>query len=57
MNTDNDARMLKDLQDKGMQIEPTVDRDAFRAVVVAPLRSTFTEQHGAELLDAIDAQR
>ncbi|MCY1525728.1 hypothetical protein D9M68_607180 [compost metagenome] len=57
MNTDNDARMLKDLQDKGMQIEPTVDRDAFRAVVVAPLRSTFTEQHGAELLDAIDAER
>lgn len=57
MNADNDAQILKDLQEKGMQVEPTVDRDAFRAVVSAPLREEFTKQHGSELLDAIDAAR
>ncbi|MNY73925.1 hypothetical protein D3C86_2128250 [compost metagenome] len=57
MNADNDAQILKDLQEKGMQVEPSVDREAFRAVVSAPLREEFSKQHGAQLLDAIDAAR
>ena len=40
-----------------MQIEPNVDREAFRQAVSQPVRDTFIKQHGSQLLDAIDALR
>ncbi|UQY35826.1 TRAP transporter substrate-binding protein [Pseudomonas fulva] len=57
MNTENDSKFLVELAEKGMQIEPNVDREAFRKVVSAPVREAFVKQHGSELLDAIDALR
>lgn len=57
MNAENDSKFLVELAGKGMQIEPNVDREAFRQAVSAPLRETFIKQHGSDLLEAIDAQR
>lgn len=57
MNTENDSKFLVELAEKGMQIEPNVDREAFRKVVSAPVREAFVKQHGSQLLDAIDALR
>lgn len=57
MNAENDGKFLIELQAKGMQIEKSVDREAFRQAVSAPLRETFIKQHGSELLEAIDAAR
>ncbi|AEF23466.1 TRAP transporter substrate-binding protein [Pseudomonas fulva] len=57
MNAENDSKFLVELAEKGMQIEPNVDREAFRKAVSAPVREAFVKQHGSELLDAIDALR
>lgn len=57
MNAENDSKFLVELAEKGMQIEPSVDREAFRKAVSAPVREAFVKQHGSELLDAIDALR
>jgi tripartite ATP-independent transporter DctP family solute receptor len=57
MNAENDSKYLAELAEKGMQIEPNVDREAFRQVVSQPIRDAFIKQHGSELLDAIDALR
>ncbi|OLU25891.1 hypothetical protein BVH03_17225 [Pseudomonas sp. PA15(2017)] len=57
LNTENDSKFLVELAEKGMQIEPEVDREAFREVVSAPVREAFAKQHGSELLEAIDALR
>lgn len=57
MNAENDSKFLAALEGKGMQVEPAVDREAFRKVVSGPLRETFAKEHGSQLLDAIDAQR
>lgn len=57
MNAENDSKYLAELAEKGMQIEPNVDREAFRQVVSQPVRDAFIKQHGSQLLDAIDALR
>ena len=57
MNAENDSKYLAELAEKGMQIEPNVDREAFRQAVSQPVRDTFIKQHGSQLLDAIDALR
>ncbi|MHC5348235.1 TRAP transporter substrate-binding protein [Metapseudomonas furukawaii] len=57
LNAENESRVLAALRDKGMQVETEVDREAFRAVVAAPLREAFSARHGRQLLDAIDAAR
>ena len=57
MNQRKEVEILADLKKKGMQVIETVDAGPFRKVVLDPVKKTFVEKNGPEVLNAIDAAR
>lgn len=45
------------LEQQGMQIVEEPDRESMKEIVSGPVRATFTEKYGSDLIDAIDAAR
>ena len=57
MNQRKEVEIIADLKKKGMQVIETVDAGPFRKVVLDPVKKTFVEKNGPEVLNAIDAAR
>jgi len=56
MNAREEPQMLAALEQHGMRVNRTPDRESFRAAVAQATRQTFREKYGAALLDAVQSQ-
>jgi TRAP-type transport system periplasmic protein len=56
LNAKSEAQIIAGLKKAGMQVD-VVDMAPFRAIVSEPVRKAFAEKNGAELLNAIDAEK
>jgi TRAP-type C4-dicarboxylate transport system substrate-binding protein len=45
------------VKDAGVEVIEQIDTTGFRQIVEEPLRKTFSEKYGPELLDAIAAEK
>lgn len=57
LNTKNEAMMIADLKQKGMQVVESIDSAPFRKVVAEETRKLFIEKNGADVINAIDAAK
>lgn len=57
LNAKDSQRIVDELKKKGMQVVEQVDMAPFRALVANDIRKAYAEKNGAELLDAIDAEK
>ena len=55
INQKNEAGILADLRKHGMSVIEKFDPEPFRAIVSEPLRKSFVEKHGPDLLNAVEA--
>jgi tripartite ATP-independent transporter DctP family solute receptor len=56
LNAQNEAQIIAGLKKAGMQVEQ-VDMAPFRAIVSEPVRKAFAQKNGADLLNAIEAEK
>ncbi len=57
LNREQDDEGLADIRAAGVEVIEDVDREAFKAAVFETVSQTFVDEHGPELVDAIDAAR
>lgn len=53
LNRRGEAEDISYLKANGMQVEEKIDAEPFRRIVAEPVRQSFAEKHGAQLLDEI----
>lgn len=57
LNAKNEAMMIADLKQKGMQVVENIDSAPFRKIVAEETRKLFIEKNGADVINAIDAAK
>ncbi len=57
LNAKQVAEIIAGVKDAGVEVIEQIDTTGFRQIVEEPLRKTFSEKYGPELLDAIAAEK
>lgn len=57
MNRRNEAQIVGDLKQKGIQVIETVDPAPFRKVIFEQVKQQYVEKNGPEVINAIEAAR
>ena len=57
LNTKQAAEIIAGVKEAGMEVIEEIDTTPFRQIVEEPLRKSFAEKYGMELLDAIAAEK
>jgi tripartite ATP-independent transporter DctP family solute receptor len=57
LNAKDTQKIVAELKKLGVQVVETPDMGPFRNAVYAPVRKAYVDKNGAELVDAIDAER
>ena len=57
LNAKQVAEIIAGVKEEGMEVIEEIDTTGFRQVVEEPLRKSFSEKYGPELLDAIAAEK
>jgi tripartite ATP-independent transporter DctP family solute receptor len=56
-NAKENQRIIQELKKLGVQVVEQPDMAPFRKIVYAPVRKAYAEKNGAELLDAMEAEK
>jgi TRAP-type transport system periplasmic protein len=57
LNTKQAAEIIAEVKEAGVEVNEEVDTTPFREIVEEPLRKSFAEKYGMDLLDAITAEK
>jgi tripartite ATP-independent transporter DctP family solute receptor len=57
LNREQEAEDLAAIEEGGVEVIQDVDREAFKEVVFEPVKATYVEEYGSEIVDAIIAAR
>ena len=57
LNRQQASQDLATIKEAGVEVVEEVDKDAFKSVVYEPVKATYVEQFGPDLVDAIEKQR
>jgi tripartite ATP-independent transporter DctP family solute receptor len=57
LNSKESLRIIGELKKLGVQVVENPDMAPFRALVVGPVRQAYADKYGAELLNAMDAEK
>ncbi len=57
LNHDQAATDLKEIESKGVAVNKDVNREALKKEIYEPVKKSYTDQHGADLINKIEALR
>ncbi len=57
LNREQDDEGLADIKAAGVEVIEDIDREAFKVIVFDTVAQTYVDEHGSELVDAINAAR